>query len=166
MRRVLYIGVVLAILGFVTFVVVPNLLKAMNRSREARTMADIRAVATAWEARANDAGSYTIFPDHFAVGDHDMANFARTGRVTSRDLERALVPTYVRALPKRDGWGNEFDFRTGDHDKNRRAQGYAIRSFGSNGRPDATVYDGRMTSTPAVDIVYVNGAFLSFPEGL
>ena len=43
--------VVVAIIGILAAIAIPNLLTAMQRSEQKRTMADIRTIATAIEAR-------------------------------------------------------------------------------------------------------------------
>lgn len=50
------------IVAFFSIMIIPNLLTARNRSRQKRTMADVRTIATALEARASDLNSYTIDP--------------------------------------------------------------------------------------------------------
>ena len=45
--------IVVAIIGILAAIAIPNLLTAMQRSKQKRTMADMRSVATAWEARAS-----------------------------------------------------------------------------------------------------------------
>jgi type II secretory pathway pseudopilin PulG len=127
-------------------VVVPNLLDAMNRSRERRTMAGIRAIATAWEARAADRNAYTV-GIHGAAAARDATDFAKLHRVRYEELRAALEPKYIRALPRTDGWGKDFELATGDYDAKGEAQLYAIRS-------------------PGHGIVYSNGSFLQGPEGM
>ena len=122
---------------------VPNFLTARNRSAQKRTMADIRSAATAWEARATDRNSYLV---------------GVSGRVTYENLRRAVEPTYVKHLARTDGWGNPFEF-TGS------AQEYSIRSLGSDRRADARFVPGATTDF-ASDIVYSNGTFLTYPEGI
>src|SRR5213076_3437685 len=50
--------IVVAIIGILAAIAIPNLLTAMQRSKQKRTMADIRSIATAWEARATDMNNY------------------------------------------------------------------------------------------------------------
>ncbi len=50
--------IVVAIIGILAAIAIPNLLTAMQRAKQKRTMADIRAIATAWEARATDMNTY------------------------------------------------------------------------------------------------------------
>ena len=51
--------IVVAIIGILAAIAIPNLLTAMQRSRQKRTMADMRTIATAWEARATDVNQYS-----------------------------------------------------------------------------------------------------------
>ena len=50
--------IVVAIIGILAAIAIPNLLTAMQRSKQKRSMADIRSIATAWEARATDMNKY------------------------------------------------------------------------------------------------------------
>ena len=50
--------IVVAIIGILAAIAIPNLLTAMQRSKQKRTMADMRTIATAWEARATDINRY------------------------------------------------------------------------------------------------------------
>src|SRR5258708_18874749 len=50
--------IVVAIIGILAAIAIPNLLIAVQRSKQKRTMADMRSIATAWEARATDVNRY------------------------------------------------------------------------------------------------------------
>ena len=50
--------IVVAIIGILAAIAIPNLLTAMQRAKQKRTMADMRTIATAWEARATDINTY------------------------------------------------------------------------------------------------------------
>lgn len=106
-------------------------------------MADLRTIATAWEARATDVKSYSV----------DSSGH----RITVDDLERALAPTYIRKFPRRDGWGYEFELQSAPNS-------YAVRSLGSVGRSDGLPYIGATTSF-SQDLVFANGSFTQYPEG-
>lgn len=157
-RHILPAGFLLAILTLLAWIAVPNLLIAMNRSRQKRTMADIRTIATAWEARATDRNEYTIGPARIG---------GTSQRVSTADLARALEPKYVKQMPRTDGWGNELQFTMSEFDEKGRAQGYAIRAVGSDDRPDLIAnMDSGATTNFADDIIYSNGSFVRFPEGV
>jgi type IV pilus assembly protein PilA len=146
--------IVVAIIGILAAIAIPNLLTAMQRSKQKRSMADIRTIATSWEARATDANSYS------AAG----ANFTWPTTVVSyAGLAVKLSPTYIKSLPANDGWGNAYGF---GNDTATNAQVYGIRSRGKDGSFDSTSYTPGPTTQFNNDIVYSNGSFICFPEGV
>ena len=149
--------IVVAIIGILAAIAIPNLLTAMQRAKQKRTMADMRTIATAWEARATDVNRYN------AAG----ANAGLSNNVTATQLSGALTPTYIKTLPQKDGWGNAFEFGTDVAFANgagAAAQQYAIQSYGRDGTFQAGVGGG--TTNFDCDIVYSNGSFTSYPEGV
>ena len=167
MRRIIgAFGVAVAI-AFVFGVAVPNLTTARNRARQKLTMTDMRKIATALEARATRTRSYTMdppakWPDH----GNSVGEFETLHRESFEDLERELVPLYIKTLPRKDGWGNDFDIRTGKFNEKGQATLYAVRSYGSDGRPDGGPYTSRAISDIAEDLVYSDGTFIQYPEGV
>jgi hypothetical protein len=144
MRRILKIGAGLAFVVFLALVIVPKTLKARNHSRQKRTMADMRSIATAWEARAGAINSYSV-----GAGPKQ--------RVTAAELARALEPTYIRKLPRMDGWGTEFQLVG-------QAETYIIRSLGSDRRSDRIANLSGPTTNFSDDLIYSNGSFVRYPE--
>ncbi len=53
--------IVVAIIGIIAAIAIPNLLNAINRGRQKRSMADIRTIGTATEAYAVDMAFYPTF---------------------------------------------------------------------------------------------------------
>ena len=142
MSRLFTAGAGLTLVTLIASVAVPNYRFAKNRSAEKRTMADIRSIATAWEARASDVHSYEVAPP------------GRT--VTTTELVRALSPKYIRTFPRVDGWGTEFQFTA-------NADTYSIRSLGNDHKNDRAEGNGA-TNNFASDIIYSNGSFTQYPE--
>src|SRR5437762_13691993 len=90
--------IVVAIIGILAAIAIPNLLTAMQRSKQKRTMADMRTLATAWEARATDVNRYN------ASGAVTIPTV-----VDSYDnVNTYLSPTYVKVLPKNDAWNMHY----------------------------------------------------------
>jgi len=143
MSRLFTAGAGLTLVTLIASVAVPNYRVATNRSAEKRTMADIRSIATAWEARADDVHSYAVAPPGRAV--------------TTTDLARALSPKYIRTFPRVDGWGTEYQFTA-------NADSYSIRSLGNDHKNDRAEASGP-TSNFASDIIYSDGSFVQYPEG-
>src|SRR3977135_2974422 len=52
--------IVIAIIGILAAIAIPNLLNAVQRGKQKRTMSDMRALATAVEAYAVDNNSYPL----------------------------------------------------------------------------------------------------------
>ena len=147
--------IVVAIIGILAAIAIPNLLTAMQRSKQKRTMADMRTIATAWEARATDVNRY------------NAGGFtAPTGGVSIGQLATGLSPTYIKAMPKKDGWSTAWELKA---DKAwggaTAAQVYMIRSYGKDGATSSIATDGATTSFDC-DIVYSNGSFVVYPEGI
>ena len=157
MRRIIRLAVV-AILSAGAWVVVTNLMVAMNRSHQKRAMADIRAVATAWEARVEDKKSYWDL--HTIPKGKAPAQL----RVMPAELESVLAPTYIRTLPHKDADGSEYQFSVSGFDESGHAGSYTIRALGSDRRADRIAARGA-TTTFADDIVYSDGSFIQYPEG-
>ena len=153
--------IVVAIIGILAAIAIPNLLTAMQRSKQKRTMADMRTVATAWEARATDLNRYN------AAG---AVSYPSSGNVTADNLTSYLAPTYVKTFPKNDGWGNPWVLSTdqafGTPSSTVAAQQYAIVSKGKDGTAQAVPVTGGATTNFDCDIVYSNGSFLQYPEGV
>ena len=147
--------IVVAIIGILAAIAIPNLLTAVQRSKQKRSMTDMRAIATAWEARATDINSYN------AAG-----VTLPTASVTLDNLTTFLSPTYVKNFPRHDGWGTNWGLAadqpwgSGTH-----AQMYVLISYGKDAVPETNYVGGRTTYFDC-DIVYSNGTFIQYPEGV
>jgi type II secretion system protein G len=148
--------IVVAIIGIIAAIAIPNLLTALQRAKQRRTMADIRTIASAWEARASDTNRYNAAA---GVGGADQI-------VGPSQLTAFLAPTYMKALPPRDGWGTPFAFFTDIAvGSTTLAQKYAIVSAGHDEIISPEILSGPFTNYDC-DIVYANGGFLAYPAGV
>jgi hypothetical protein len=137
-----FVALALLAFGWVT----QELLDGMKRSHVKRTMADIRTIADAWEARAARVHTF----------DTALRRGNGPAAVSFADLQRELEPTYIRRLPLRDIWNRELRFTS-------TGTGYEIRSLGKDGLPDHVT---GATTNFECDIVYANGKFVEYPEGI
>ena len=71
-----------------------------------------------------------------------------------------VSPTYIRVTPLADGWNSWFLY-----DTDTNGQTYTIGSGGKDGTTSSTVVPGPTTDFNA-DIVYSNGQFIQYPEGV
>ncbi len=121
MKRLAGAFLVVALLAAVAYVVLPDVTAARERGRQTRTMASLRMIGTAIESYQVDRGCVP--------------------RASSIDeLALVVAPTFVRALPQVDAWGNPFRYESwaveGGYVVPGPASVYVIRSAGSDG-----VYD-------------------------
>jgi type II secretion system protein G len=133
--------IVVAIIGIIAAIAIPNLLNAIHRGRQKRSMADMRTIATA-------IGTYAT----------DM-NYYPRGMGTLTDFQPHLVPVYLRRMPATDGWGTIYAATTdavGEH--------YTIVSYGKNKQDDGFL--GGETQAFDCDIYHQDGMFIQWPEGI
>ena len=149
--------IVVAIIGILAAIAIPNLLTAMQRSKQKRTMADLRTIATAWEARATDVNKYN------AAGACSIPATV----ITNANMASILSPTYVKSLPSKDGWGTAWEYRADQQiAATTAAQQYAIISYGKDGTAQGAAALCGATTNFDCDIIYSQGSFLQYPEGV
>jgi type II secretory pathway pseudopilin PulG len=139
--------IAIAILGILSAIAIPNFLTAMQRSKQKRTMADMRFIGTALESYAVDNKEYP--------------------KATSiEELRPLLEPKYITRLPAKDGWEHEFRYGLlsgGVTDL------YTLTSAGKDGlfeHEPGERYEAGTTTDFDNDIVYSSGAFVTYPEAL
>lgn len=142
--------IVVAIVGVIAAIAIPNLLTAMQRARQKRTMADIRSIALAWESRATDNSTFA------AAG----FSLCCTVSVSFPHMTTLLYPTYINPMPHHDGWRHPFEFALSTDGTQ-----YLIRSYGRHGVRDSNPVGGA-TSYLDCDIIYSGGQFVQYPEGI
>ena len=129
--------IVVAIIGIIAAIAVPNLLAAIQRSKRSRTAADIRAIGTA-------LGSYNVDFNQFPAA------------TTFAEVYTILNGGKFYQGSKADGWGNTYIFKS---DGKSPAQGYTIISYAKDNAQYAT------KSEFDSDLIYVDGGFTA-PESL
>jgi type IV pilus assembly protein PilA len=150
--------VVVAIIGIIAAIAIPNLLYAVQRAKQRRTMLDMRNIATAWEARNADL---TRFNAAGAVSYEGCDQ-----KIPIDDVLGVLTPTYIKTAPRIDAWGTLFSTYVDQPWGNAKgAQKYIIISGGKDGKIDTEQGEGAITNFDC-DIVYGSGRFLSYPDGL
>ena len=73
----------------------------------------------------------------------------------------------MKSLPSKDGWGNAWKFLTDQSlgASGTAAQVYMILSSGKDGTFQSSPNGGATTKFDC-DIIYSNGAFVQYPEGV
>lgn len=147
--------IVVAIIGILAAIAIPNLLNAMHRAKQKRSMADMRTIASGWEARAIDMHSYS--PAGVQISWPDPTSDVGL-------LAASLTPTYISKIPHYDGWSNSFRVGT-----TSRGDSYALASYGADRTKsitETTAAGAITTSNFDCDIIFSEGAFVVYPEGV
>jgi general secretion pathway protein G len=143
--------IVIAIIGILAAIAIPNLLNAVQRGKQKRSMMDMKALATAVEA-------YHVDHNYYPAAACQAGVFTDEGTAFDDNSFTNLVPTYIGTAPLRDGWSRFYSYNL-----NNGASWYNIRCYGRNGTTDAL--NCGTTTDFNDDIVFANGAFLQWPEG-
>ena len=139
--------IVVAIIGIIAAIAIPNLLNAIDRGKQKRTMSDMRSVGTAVESYAVDNNFYPIAKSMAAVN----------GGAGGMNIE----PVYIKIAPTRDGWGGSMLYGS---DAAGVGSDYTIVSYGKD-KKQSTSSKGATNSFDC-DIIYQNGTFTAYPEGV
>jgi len=141
--------IVVAIIGIIAAIAIPNLLVALQKGKQKATMGDMKSIGNAIESYITDW------------------SFAPSGGSTSIvDLDQGWFrPFYIKVLPLRDSWGTIFEYAAGTGVDDMDL--YSIISDGRNKVNDtmaAGEYDVTSLSHFNNDIVYSNGQFTVGPR--
>ena len=95
--------IVVAIIGIIAAILIPNLLDALQKAKQKRTVADLRDTGTAWMSWLTDqvgAASAGASVKTYIGDNHDIVDYA--------DLFNYLHPSstffYMQEVPQFDGW--------------------------------------------------------------
>ena len=147
--------IVVAIIGIIVAIAIPNLLNAIQRAKQRRTMGDERSIATAIEAYGVDFNRYPV-----AAGFSLPSGLGYGTALVSGSLSGYVSPTYIKVCPVSDGWNSWFLCSI-----DTLGQNYILVSGGKDGSASAPGTYGPTTDFNA-DIVFSNGVFVNYPEGV
>lgn len=132
--------IVVAIVGILAAIAVPNLLNALDRGKQKRTMMDLRTIGVAVE-------TYQVDNSHYPVA------------VDAAALAVVLEPDYIKRLPEHDGWGNPFIVTSTN-------LSMTVLSKGKDAAGDANCdISGGIIHSVKDAICWVDGRFTQYPEG-
>src|SRR5712692_10411826 len=134
--------IVVAIIGLIAALAMPNLMNALQRAKQTKTMAEIKAIGDALEKYAVDNN---VYPRGLTNADAGVVS----GYVS---------PLYLRNVPAGDGWSHAWHIDSSANDTL-----YTITSYGRDGAPGPV--NGGPTTSLDCDIVYSNGSFYQWPQG-
>jgi len=140
--------IVVAIIGIIAAIAIPNLLNAIDRGKQKRTMADLRSVGTSVEEYAIDNSFYPNLPSEAIIA----------GSI----LETSVEPIYIRNVPTNDGWGFAMRYVSD-------STIYTVGSLAKDGNAGGTLTLNPATGGPVqdfdCDIIFSSGSFIQWPEG-
>jgi len=156
--------IVVAIIGIIAALLIPNFLDALQKAKQKRTMADGLAVGKGMFSWVTDqAGAAAAGAS--ATGDVNLANFAST---TQADLTTVLVSQYVQQVPVLDGWKHQFSYYCNYTNPLGGVGIIAVLSYGRDGKPEAGSPDYTVTGFDPTDydrdIVWADGYFARSPQ--
>ena len=146
---------VVAIVGILAAIAIPNMLTAIQRAKQKRTMANMKAISTAWESRASDFSQYNAAAVSAGL-------LGASNPIMATDVALMLEPTYIRSMPRVDGWGQAYNIFLDQPLGAGNAQRYVIVSAGKDGVFETSPAAGVIQNFDC-DIVYSNGSFVSYP---
>jgi prepilin-type N-terminal cleavage/methylation domain-containing protein len=153
--------IVVAIIGIIAAMLIPNLLDAMQKAKQKRTVADMRITGTAMFAWLSDQVGAAAAGA--AATEIDLTT--EYSAITTTNLRGLLVPQYIEMIPQRDGWKTDYQYflntaqvlqphvmaiGSGARDRNVLSGKYDAVSF------DPTDYDQ--------DILWADGFFVRWPQ--
>jgi type IV pilus assembly protein PilA len=156
--------IVVAIIGIIAALLIPNFLDALQKSKQKRTEADMRNLGTAMFSWLTDqAGAAAAGAS--ATGDVNLANFKST---TQTDLSTVLVSQYIQSIPVKDGWRHNFSYYMNYANPLGGVGIMAILSYGRDGQPEAGSPDYTVTGFDPTDydrdLVWADGYFARAPQ--
>ena len=129
--------IVVAIIGIIAAIAIPNLLNAIDRGKQKRTMADMRSIGTAVESYAVDNNVYPVAASNTA-------------------LQPLVEPIYIKKMPLVDGWSGAYQVTS-------VATAYTIFSMGKDAAGNTCT--AGTTNTFNDEICFVDGQFVRYPQG-
>ena len=146
---------VVAIIGIIATIAIPNLLAAKQKAKQKRALGELRGIATA-------CTSYAVDLNHAPLASTTWADSKTVIPIGE------LAPYYIAQVPNPDPWlmdyqyastsnGNDFGIRSLGKDK--------VEDAGSPSFVDMTSQSLVLTSCFENDIVWINDSFTIIPGG-
>ena len=152
--------IVIAIIGIIAALLIPNFLDALQKAKQKRTVADVRNTGTAMFSWLTDQVGAAAAGASASV---ELGSYG--GAMEAADVSSVLVPQYMQEVPALDGWKEPYEYylktaspldpqvmaiRSTGRNKTAEGEDYSVTSF------DPTDYDQ--------DIVWADGFFVRWPQ--
>lgn len=131
--------IVVAIIGIVAAIAIPNLLTALQRGKQKATMGDMKTIG-------NAIGSYLV--------DNSISPTALTD----------IGKFHIQKLPERDGWGHSWQYVRGTTNLDEYSLGSSGRDTAFSGWDQSGQYTVSELAHFNYDIILSNGTFTYSPK--
>jgi type II secretion system protein G len=156
--------IVVAIIGIIASMLIPNMLDAMQKTKQKRTMADMRIAGGAMFSWLTDQVGAAAAGQ--ASTQINLADYG--GQKTVADLQAVLVPNYLQDIPAKDGWKSAYNYYLNTANPHSRNV-MAIRSTGRDSQADGSgtyTVTGFEPTDYDRDVVWADGFMVRWPESL
>jgi general secretion pathway protein G len=155
--------IVIAIIGILAALLIPNLLDAIQKSKQKRTLADMRITGVAMFAWMTDNWGAAAAGQTGTPSQIDLTKFG--GEKQPQDMAAILVPQYTQTVPERDGWKNRYHYWLNTASQVSR-NAVAVASGGQDGSCGCGTYaSGAVDPTDySQDLVWADGFFIRWPQ--
>jgi prepilin-type N-terminal cleavage/methylation domain-containing protein len=157
--------IVVAIIGIIAAILIPNLLDALQKAKQKRTVADVRNTGTAWMSWLTDqVGAASAGASRtYNAGDFEKPEYPEVFNY----LHPSDTFFYMQEVPQLDGWKYELSFA---HAANLLDSNTLIICAGArDGSVEACATNWTVESFIATDynqdIVWADGYFVRWPGG-
>ena len=132
--------IVIAIIGIIAAIAIPNLLTALQKGKQKATMGDIKSIGTAVESYITDC---YIAPPALSV----------------------LEPFWMKTIPATDGWGSGWGYiRSGGNNMDVYSIGSGGRDRSLGDWDQSGVYLVTSYAAFDFDIIFSNGQYAYYPR--
>ena len=155
--------IVVAIIGIIAALLIPNFLDALQKAKQKRTVADMRNIGTA---------EMSWLTDQLAAAAAGAASTTWDStpytNLSSTALASLLVSQYIQQIPQKDGW--KHDYWYGKNTNLGGSQVFAIASGGRDAADTGYTIPGSATTGPFdptdynQDIIWSDGFFVRWPQ--
>jgi general secretion pathway protein G len=152
--------IVVAIIGLLAAMLIPNLLDALQKAKQKKTMADERLLGGAMMGWLTDEVSAAA-----AGAQLTQLDLTLYTPITVPQLYNKVVPTYIQDIPAYDGWKRPYDLYL-DTVLPIDINVMAIRSAGQGGVVQGNSYVSGAFEPTAFDedVVWADGFFVRWPQ--
>ncbi len=153
--------IVVAIIGIIAALLIPNFLDALQKAKQKRTEADMRNLGTAMFSWLTDQAGAAA-----AGQTASTVNFANFQSISVSALTTILVSQYIQSVPGQDGWKNPYNYYLNYTNPLGGVGVMGIISYGRDNTADTTSYTvtGFDPTDYNRDLVWADGYFVRWPQ--